>query len=139
MPRAVGTPKTTRMRKLECACGNVAYQSRARIGQGWMTCPCGERFVPADPDDAAILMDPDELRDHPAMRELARLADNACKGQIRAGAHVNRDGKRFRSPDEIAHENFARIRQEGAEQARLNALRPYQYGHAAREADPIPF
>jgi hypothetical protein len=139
MARPVGTPKTTRMRKLACeSCANIAYQSRARIGQGFMLCPCGSRFIPADVDDAALLMDWEELREHPAMREHARLASNAARGQIRGGVIQNREGKHFRSPDEIAHEHFTRIREESARAARLAALKPYQYGRDAA-SDPIPF
>jgi hypothetical protein len=141
MARPVGTPKTTRMRKLACeSCANIAYQSRARIGQGFMLCPCGSRFIPADVDDAALLMDWEELREHPAMREHARLADNAQRGQVRAGASSDRlrGDKQWRSVDEIAAEHFARIREESARASRIAALKPYQYGRETA-SDEIPF
>lgn len=37
----------SRLRRVECTCGNAAYQSRKQIAAGLMACPCGGTLDPA--------------------------------------------------------------------------------------------
>ena len=38
--------QSSRLRKVECSCGNVAWQSRVMIERGAIDCPCGFPMLP---------------------------------------------------------------------------------------------
>lgn len=134
MARPIGTPRTTRLRKLECECGNIAYQSRAQIKRGVNRCCCGGELIPADPDDAALVLSPERLAEHPAVARFVELRASAISGQAWRGGLQATGHRSWRSPDEIAAARLEAERREAAREARLGALRP-----VAPVSDPIPF
>lgn len=80
--RPVGTPKTQRLRRLECGeCGYLAYVSRRWIATGLPGCPCGGTLMPEDPDDARLALPDDELTQHPAVIEYRRGTYDPTSGE----------------------------------------------------------
>ena len=135
--RPVGTPRTTRLRKLECNCGNIAYQSRARLSAGLLRCCCGLDLIPADPDDAALVLPPERLETHPAVQKYAQCVADALHGQTPHLKRLTNTGRALpKTTDARAMETFEEWRRENATAIRLNALRAHT---PRRESDPIPF
>lgn len=66
-----GTPKTTRLRKVECLeCGVICRMSRAAMMRsGLPTCGCGAPMIATDLDDLAMV-EPD----HPRLTEADHMA-----------------------------------------------------------------
>jgi len=116
-----GTARTQRMRKASCeGCGYIAYISRRWIAQGLPTCPCGGRLIPEDPDDAALILSPDELAQHPAVIEYDRAIASVLQGQ-KGTTGVSRNAG---NPHELAAKKVERARRERARAAQLAAIAP---------------
>lgn len=129
--KPVGTPKTQRLRKLECdaGCDYIAYVSRRWIAAGLPDCPCGGRLWPSDPDDAALVLSAEELAEHPAVRAYNAKVASVRKGR---GPNVQKFGDaHLKSPDELAAEHCERDRRAMARARQLAAIRP--------ASAPIPF
>lgn len=150
-PRPVGTVRTQRNRKVSCdadtGCGLAVYMSRSAIERaGVWPCPaCGDgRMLPVDPDDAALVLDPVELEEHPAVIEHRQAWQSAAHGQ----AGVARRAKRLRPLDVIAAERVEKARRVRAREQQLGALRrgdfdPARSGRSGADSlarhDEIPF
>lgn len=138
MPEPVGTVKTSRMRKCECACGYVVRISRRWIAVGLPTCPCGGRLIPEDADDAALVLSPAELEDHPAILDYSQAVESAAHGQAGPARALRNLGKSY-SPDATAMERVQRERRTRAIKNRLGALRRGMVDPWKDESDDIPF
>ena len=130
--RPVGTPKTQRLRKIECSdCGYLAYVSRRWIALGLPLCPCGARLLPEDADDAALVLSAEELEQHPAVIAYCRALSSVMHGQPSHGIR----GRKLRPAEEIAMERVEKDRRERAQRNRLEALKSL----SERGDEPIPF
>lgn len=92
-------------------------------------------MIPADPEDAALVLSPEQLEDHPAVQEYRAAVASVMHGQAGPARSLKATGRTFRSPDEIAAEKVERARRERARQTRLNALS----SRTPAVSDPIPF
>lgn len=117
MPEPVGSVKTSRMRKCECACGYVCRVSRRWLAVGLPTCPCGGRLVPEDPDDAALALTPAELEEHPGVVEYRAVLSSVMHGQAWTGRSSARPAP------EVARERIEKERRDRAIRNRLAALK----------------
>lgn len=143
------TATTQRMRKLECdrdGCPNIAYQSRAAIARGLMSCPCGGTLIPATLEDAALVLPPEELAQHPEAIAYEQQRVSIEHGRAPA-AHDFGEELRLRhaksrdarlTVEELAAQRIAAERRERARAARLNALAAH-VAPVAAVPDPIPF
>jgi len=141
-----GTVKTTRLRKVQCECGNVARQSRAALSRGLLTCPCGSRLVPTDLDDVLTALEAGhvtsaDLAEHAEYVTFERARASAAAGQASRSAKwgpVSPDGSDWQSPDEIALRKVRVARDLLAHEARHAALRAHAFGGPV-VPDEIPF
>jgi hypothetical protein len=142
----VGTTRTQRNRKLVCEndeCGYQVYTSRRWIERGLPMCPCGAHLVPDDPDDAALVLAPEELEQHPAVIEYKRAVSSVMHGQAGPGRALRATGRELRPADEVAAQRLERERRKAARARQVGALRRGQLDPtrtpAAAAADEIPF
>lgn len=125
----VGTPRTQRLRKVECEdCGVIAYLSRKALERGLLTCACGQPLIPADLEDARLVLSDEQLREHPAWIEWQRAVASIEQGQK---SHVHRGNPNVRDQYALAERRLEQRRRSEARERRLAAIRP--------PADPIPF
>lgn len=140
--RPIGTPRTTRLRKLECECGNIAYQSRARLSAGLLTCCCGREMIPAAMEDAALVLPPEQLAQHPEFVRYEAKVASVVHGQGHKGGLHAANHRNWTPAEEQALELVEHERREHAQAIRLNALAQHAAGAVAGSAtpsDPIPF
>lgn len=135
MARPIGTPRTQRLRKLECeaGCGYIAYVSRRWMTEGLPACPCGSRLWPADMEDAAAVLTPAELAEHPAVLEYYDTVRSVAHGQAPQWKSLRRTGRELDLDGAVARKLEA-SRREAAKSRRLGALR-----RSDASSDPIPF
>lgn len=129
--KPIGTPKTQRLRKLECdaGCDYIAYVSRRWIAAGIPACPCGGRLIPADPEDARLVLTDAELADHPAVRAYNAKVASVRKGQ---GPNAHKFGDDHYVPPEVQAAKHCELERRAMARTRqLAAIRP--------ASDPIPF
>lgn len=126
----------SRLRKVACECGTIAYQSRAAIARGLLGCPCGGFLIPDDPDDAALVLSPEELEAHEGVRELRRETERVHRGQAGPARSLRGAGMTFRDPEEVAQERYLKARRERMRASQLAAL---EAQWKREDEEPIPF
>lgn len=133
--KPIGTPRTQRLRKLECDadCGYLVYVSRRWMREGLPACPCGGRLWPSDLEDAAAVLGDADMQTHPAVQEYYDAVRSVMHGQAPAWKSLRHTGRELDLDGTVAAK-LERSRRTAAERRRLDALRPAQ-----ASSDPIPF
>jgi hypothetical protein len=143
-----GTPKTTRLRRLDCAdgCGYTIRLSRRWMDAGLPSCPCGGLLVPAAIEDADRALERGHLTvaEYNAIPEVAELHHHLASiaqgrsGSKDAGTELARTAKGRQSDTALAHDRLYKARAAEAYARRLAALEPHRFG-GAPSTDDMPF
>jgi hypothetical protein len=143
-----GTPKTTRLRRLDCAdgCGYTVRLSRKWLDVGLPSCPCGGLLVPAAIEDADRVLECGHLTaaQYDAIPEVAELHHHLAgiahgrAGSKDAGTSLARTAQGRKSDTALAHDRLYRSRASEAYARRLAALEPHRFG-GAPSTDDMPF
>jgi hypothetical protein len=143
-----GTPKTTRLRRLDCAdgCGYTIRLSRKWLDAGLPSCPCGGLLVPAAIEDADRALERGHLTTAqyevtPEVAELNRELESIRIGRAGskdAGTPLARTAKGRQLDIALAHDRLYKSRASEAYARRLAALEPHRFG-GAPSTDDMPF
>jgi hypothetical protein len=132
-----GTPKTTRLRRLDCAdgCGYTIRLSRKWLDVGLPSCPCGGLLVPAAIEDADRALE----RGHLTVAQYDSIPEVAELHHHLAGIAHGRSGSKDAGTNlALAHDRLYRSRASEAYARRLAALEPHRFG-GAPSTDDMPF